>query len=102
MGAISTLPLDLGVFFILRLTQIRNHHPYNIALCGPPSARQGDSTNKRNRKEAGVGKHRILSISRDFETDPGVAQTDDEFVAQSGHGCQYAAGGLLRAGLSLV
>ena len=35
MGAISTLPLDSGVFFILRLTQIGNHHPYNLALCGP-------------------------------------------------------------------
>ena len=35
MGAISILPCRLWVFFILRFTQIRNHHPYNLALCGP-------------------------------------------------------------------
>jgi hypothetical protein len=35
IGAISTLPLVLRVFCILRLTQIRNPHPYNLALCGP-------------------------------------------------------------------
>jgi len=34
MGAISTLHRDLWVFFILRFTQIRNHHPDNLALCG--------------------------------------------------------------------
>ena len=34
MGAISTLPRDLWVFFILRFTKIRNLHPDNLALCG--------------------------------------------------------------------
>ena len=34
MGAISTLSRLLRVRFTLRLTQIRNHHPYNLALCG--------------------------------------------------------------------
>ena len=34
MGAISTLTRDLWVFFILRFTQIRNHHPDNLASSG--------------------------------------------------------------------
>ena len=35
MGAISTLPPILRVFFIRHFTQIRNHHPHNLALRGP-------------------------------------------------------------------
>ena len=34
MGAISSSSNILRVCFILRFTQIRNHHPYNLALCG--------------------------------------------------------------------
>ena len=33
MGAVSTLPYLLRVCRTLRFTQIRNHHPYNLALC---------------------------------------------------------------------
>ena len=34
MGAIGTLSCFLRVCSTLRFTQIRNHHPYNLALCG--------------------------------------------------------------------
>ena len=34
MGAIRTLTTILRVFNTLLLTQIRNHHPDNLALCG--------------------------------------------------------------------
>jgi hypothetical protein len=35
MGAIGTLSCFLRVCSTLRFTQTRNHHPYNLALCGP-------------------------------------------------------------------
>jgi hypothetical protein len=66
------------------------------------ACRKTESFQIRAESQSGVGKDGALSESKDLEIDSGGAQADGQFVAQSGHGCQYAAGSRLCGGMSLV
>jgi hypothetical protein len=61
MGSIRTLLSILRVYGTLRFTQIRHHHLYNPALCGPLVGRRGLRILARSGAEAGSFIRKLLA-----------------------------------------